>query len=216
MFGSKETSRRGVGVALVLAAGMSLLLGASPAAADTSGGGDEGSAVDRVIDRTDDTMPVLNQSARSFSANTEEVPGVIPLPDGVTLSVGETVQVNYSDGVAVHEAITLACTTTGTVGNPYKSGNSVTAKHTYGMNSSCGGGNQQIEGKLDSFASPFWHTRSSVLQLVRPGFTTTWFTSKSCVNSTNTAWKAFTIAQTTSGSTPVATSPQVTLACNPG
>jgi hypothetical protein len=60
--------------------------------------------------------PMTQRSASSGSA---AVAGsAVPLPAGVELRAGETLQVNYSDGIVVHQAVTAACSVTSSVTKP--------------------------------------------------------------------------------------------------
>ena len=167
----------------------------------------------RVIDRTGEKLPA-DVTAQREALELERpvaVRSAVPLPEGVKLSVGETVQVNYSDGVAVHQAITLACTITSSGGNPYKTGNRAQAAHTHHVSSGCPS-SQFIQAVLESYSWPWWHTRDITNSMVQPGWTSYFFTEKACVNSHNTQWKA----RNDRGTTTIAQSPEVTLACNPG
>lgn len=211
MLRSRSEVRRGMGFALALAAATSLLIGAAPAPTDGDSVADDAPVVDRVIDRTDEQLPVLDMGAQSRARGIVDVQGVIPLPDGVTLSVGEKVQINYSNGVAVHEAVTASCSTSATAANPVKSGNQATASHTVSHSSGCSG-NLSVNGGLESYAWPNWHRRDYYLSTVASGGTRYMFTAKACVNSGSTLWRS----KTGTIAAVLAQSPEVSLACNPG
>lgn len=151
-------------------------------------------------------------SARSASGATAAVEGsAVPLPAGVKLSAGETLQVNYSDGVVTHQAVTAACQVTSSVTKPYKSNNSGRADHTYGLGSGCSGATS-VNAILSSYAAPLWHQRDFESTTVSPKTTMYWGTVKGCVNSGSTTWHA----ENAVGSSSISLSPNVNLACNPG
>lgn len=105
--------------------GLILLGSATPAGAEMSTGDSETlDAVDRVIDLSDQSMPRLVTLERTELAGTgivgvQTVDGTIPLPTGVEIADGETIQVNCSDGLTVYES-TAGCTVTASSGTPFK------------------------------------------------------------------------------------------------
>ena len=199
----------------VTAVAGTLMLAAGPASASelSSGGDGDKSTPVRVVDRTFENLPVDVTAQREAIElqRPVDVRSAVPLPPDIKLSVGKTVLVNYRDGVAVHQAATQACTISSTAGNPGKSGNSALASHSHSVSSGCPS-SQFVQGILESYASPWWHTRDITNSTVEPGWTSYFFTDKACVNSNNTQWKA----RNDRGSTTIAQSPEVTLACNPG
>lgn len=201
-------------IGVVAVSGM-LMVAAGPASASegSSGGdGDESTSV-RVIDRGGEKLPVDVAAQREALELGQPVTvrTADPFPDGVELSLGETVQVNYSDGGVVRHAVALGCTITSTAGNPYKTSNKAQAAHSHSLSSGCSS-SQFIQGVLESYSWPWWHTRDIKNVTVYPGWTTYFYTQKACVNSNNTQWKA----RNDRGPTTIVQSSEVTLACNPG
>lgn len=212
---TRTTSRAWGWIGGMVAASI-LMFGSSPAvAADGSTQAEDGPQVDRVIDNSSEKLPVMgihpnSVDSRSTAQESFTVAGEIPLPTGVKLTVGETVQVNYSDGVAVHHALSAACTTSATAYNPYMGQGQVRASHSISRSSGCSGG-YLLVGELESYAPPFWHKRNSGSNTVQPGTTAFVITSKLCVNTSSKLWKARTLNVTL-----LAVSPEVSLPCNPG
>lgn len=186
----------------------------------------DASVPDRVIDlsservpwdyaalaKVDDELSATPTTHRSTSQTTSAVlGGAVPLPEGAQLRVGETLQVNYSDGIVVHQAVTAACTATSSVSNPYKSGSAGRADHSYGLSSGCPG-NTSVNAILSSFAAPWWHQRDFKTVSVIPGTTSYWGTTRTCVNSNSTTWHA----ENAVGSSSISLSSNVNIACNPG
>lgn len=167
----------------------------------------------RIIDRTFERMPIPStaaQALQSTGVTTEEyVP--IPLPPGVKLALGETVQVNYSDGVVTQQAIALACTSTSSVQTPYVSSGTARSRHTHGISSGCAQ-TASVNGILSSFAWPWWYQRDFETVTVYPNSTVSWSTIRGCQSSGSTTWHS----ENAIGSSIAALSPDVNLACNPG
>ncbi len=194
---------------------------ARPAAADPASPGDAPKpvAVTKVIDRTSEKIPVDVTAVKALQAS--ELAGAtnpqavavkpVPLPDGVTLQPGETLQVNYSNGVAVHQAITAACTSTSTVDTPYVSGGYAWSYHSHGISSGCSN-SASVNGILSSYAPPLWWQRDFQTVTVTPGSSLYWATNKKCVNSGSKTWHS----ENAIGSSDTALSPDKNLACNPG
>lgn len=156
----------------------------------------------------------LEASARGAEASDDVAAAVgkpIPLPAGVTLEAGDTVQVLYSDGVVMHEAATRTCTVTSSVTNPRKVNNTVRADHTYGLGTGCRD-RTTVVGLLDSWAPPLWHQRDFERITVSPKTTMYWGTVKGCVNSTTKTWHA----ENAVGASSISLSADKSLACNPG
>lgn len=212
-----------VGVSVAIAA--SVVFAAAPATASPAHTRSSDIATntappDQVIDRTSERMPVdatamntlqARQPAASASQQVVSTNTPIPLPAGVVLRTGETIQVNYSDGVVVHQAIAASCTSTSSVQNPYVSGGYAWSYHTHGLSSGCSG-STDVNGILSSFAWPLWHQRDFETVTVTPGSSLYWATDKKCANSGSTTWHS----ENAIGSSDTALSPDVNLACNPG
>lgn len=132
----------------------------------------------RVINLPDDRMP-LPEAAAARAGNSDGVdsmvPGVIPLPDGVRIGVGERVQVNYLDGVVVHVQTLAGCTVSHSAGNPYKSNGMARAAHSFGLSSGCPS-REYVTGRLWGHVNFFWGYRLqySHTVIVVPGNTYFW------------------------------------------
>ena len=172
-------------------------------------------APDRVIDRTSERIPidVGTLQARQQAAGNGQAVAIkpVPLPAGVVLQLGETVQVNYADGVAVHTAIAAGCSSTSTVDTPYVSSGYAWSYHTHGLSTGCVG-SASVNGILSSFAWPNWWQRDFSTVMVTPGSTLYWATNRKCVNTGSTTWHS----ENAIGSSDTALSPDKNLACNPG
>ena len=205
--------KRLMGMASAVAAvGALTILGASPAYANTSPAtDDERSAVTRVLDLTDQSMPRPATESRSVAPRGSVETEVIPLPSGLQLSVGESVQVNYADGVAVHQAVAAGCTVSIEAGVPTKSGNIATAYHWYSFTSECGDSSRIVTAGLSSYAAPLWHQRAFQTRTINRGTGQSIVTQKTCANSNTTSWRA----ETGPGSIVLATSGEARLACSP-
>lgn len=186
---------------------------AAPASASTSTPDD--GRVDiakiRIFDRTYERMPARATASQTLAGISTQSYVPMLLPPGVALAAGESLQVNYSDGVVTQQAIALGCTATSSVSNPYVQSGGARAQHSYGLSSGCGA-TAYVNGILGSFAWPLWHNRDFRSVTVRPGFTTYWTTSRVCVNSGSTTWRS----ENFIGSAVTAVSSAVNLACNPG
>ena len=211
--------------AIVAASFMMIGLGATSAVAtepdtpdpevvnDTTYGANVDVGSVRIVDRTFESMPIQATAARTLPSTglTTEAYVPIPLPPGFELAVGETVQVNYSDGVVTQQAIALACTSTSSVGNPYVTSGQARSSHSHGLSSGCAA-KASVNGILSSYAAPWWHQRDFETVTVNPDYTVYWVTSRACVNSGTTTWHS----ENAIGSSVTALSPNVNLACNPG
>lgn len=149
-----------IGVTAVAGA---LMIAASPASAspasasETSSGGDgEVLTPNRVIDRTFENLPVDVTAQREAIKlqRPVEVRSAVPLPPGVTLSVGESVQVNYRNGVALHQAVSLGCTTSSTAGTPFSWGSYAESDDSHYVSSGCPS-SQFIQAVMESYAWPW-------------------------------------------------------------
>ena len=203
-----------------LALAFMTIAAANPAASNiSSDNGTSAVAVDHIIDRTSDRMPVaaiamdaLQVRQQTASANQQPVTVHTPisLPAGVALRTGKTVQVNYSDGVVVHQALAASCTATSSVGNPEIYNELALASHSYGLSGGCSA-TASVKGILSSFAWPWWHPRDFRTVTVRPAGTTYWTTRTICVNSASTTWHA----ENAVGSSIITVTPDINLACHP-
>ncbi|TDW29882.1 hypothetical protein EDD25_1600 [Cryobacterium psychrophilum] len=212
---------RTAGLIGALALAFMTIAAANPVASYTApDNGTNAVAVDQIIDRMSDRMPVdatainaLQERQQTASANQQPVTvhTPIPLPAGVALRTGENVQVNYSDGVVVHQSLAASCTATSSVGNPYVSNGVALASHSYGLSGGCSA-TASVNGILSSFAWPWWHQRDFHTVNVSPSSTTYWATRKICVNTGSTTWHA----ENSVGSSSISLTPDVNLACNPG
>jgi hypothetical protein len=173
-----------------------------------------------VIDRTSESVPVDAAARKELEARALADPDgpssvlalkEVPLPAGVKLQPGESVQVNYSNGVAVHQMNALGCTATSTVDTPYVSGGYAWSYHTYGLGTNCSG-STDVNGILESHSWPLWHWRDWETRSVTPGSKLYWATNKKCVNGGLTSWHSL----NTIGSSTISSSPDKELACNPG
>lgn len=189
-------------------------MGGAPASASASTSmASESSEVapDRILERADQSMPVAVSASRvAGSGETITVIGEIPVPSDIRLSVGETVQINYVDGVVTHTAVTRACTQTATVSLPYKTGSSARSHHEYGLSSGCVDNEQRAEGVMSSHAWPVWHQRAwARTSIIRPGTLISWNVTKACTSNGSTLWRA----TTGQGANVVAASGEKSLAC---
>lgn len=183
------------------------------------GDGTSPSPADRVIDRTSERIPIDVTAVNTLKARQLNASDggqaiaikPVPLPDGVVLKPGETIQVNYADGVAVHTAIAAGCSSTSTVDTPYVSGGYAWSYHTHGLSTGCSG-SAYVNGILSSLAWPNWWQRDFETVNVTPGSTLYWATNRKCVNSGSTTWHS----ENAIGSSDTALSPDKNLACNPG
>lgn len=209
---AKGRTTAGFAGVLMIAA---LTFSAAPAIAATGAPADGNVDVGavRIIDRTSESMPLRTTAAKTLQSTgmTPEAYVPIPLPPGVELAAGETVQVNYSDGVITQQAITASCTTSSSVETPYVATGYARSRHSHGLSSGCAG-TADVNGILSSYAAPWWHQRKFVTVTVTPGAMVSWSTTKACQNSGTTTWHS----ENAIGSSDTALSPDVNLACNPG
>jgi len=197
-------------LAAVSVSACALLLAASPSAqaAQPAAGDSGGLTVTRVIDRPNEKIPVPAE-ARSMTSTSEAVTAVgeLPLPAGVTIKTGETVQVNYADGVGVYAALSDDCTVSATASTPKKT--SLSYAYGTGQASVSDGCDGAVYGEARLYAEYFWlqdYRGSSVY----PGTRVTWPVTKKCKGTASTRWNT-TVAINGSGT--IATSKKVTLAC---
>jgi len=193
----------------VLAAGST-----SASASDSAPLGDDAATPSvRVIDRSDESAPAATSAPLTRGAVSPpiSVKGVIPVPSEIALRVGETVQVNYSDGVVVHQALAAGCTSSSAVSNPYVASGYAWADHSHSLSSGCPS-STSVNGILSSFAWPWWHQRDFYTVSVNPGTSVYWSPRKKCQNSSSTTWHT----ENAIGSSTTALSADVNLACNPG
>lgn len=162
------------------------LLGASPKAEAVS------PPTIRVLDRRDQKLPVLDHANRTpSSASGRLAEGVIPLPKGITLQGGETLEIHYADGTASYQAITSSCTYTSTVGNPFKTGNAVQANFSIGASAGCTTGNGAT-GFLAGWVNWFLgQHRTGVFKNALPGQTWYWNVYTECVSSDRGPWQSY-------------------------
>ena len=158
-------------------------------------------------------MPVAKRAALAQEAVSPPiaVDGVIPVPADISLRVGETVQVNYGDGVIVHRALAAGCTSSSAVSNPYVASGYAWSDHSHSLSSGCPS-STSVNGILSSFAWPWWQQRDFYTVTVSPGTSVYWSPRKQCQNSGSTTWHA----ENAIGSSTTALSADVNLACNPG
>lgn len=205
--------KRRIRVASVVATvGALSILGASPAYANTSPAtDDERSAATRVLDITDQSMPRPAAESRGLAPGGSVETEVIPLPAGLKLRVGESVQVNYADGVAVHEAVAAGCTVSIEAGVPTESGNVATAYHWYSFTTGCADATRIVTAGLSSYAWPLWHQRAFQTRTINRGTGQSIVTQKTCANTNSTSW----LSETGPGSVVLATSAEASLRCSP-
>lgn len=193
-------------VRVTLAALLSALIltsaGPGPSRADSVSATDnvvvEEVTVPRTLDRTDEPIP-LPSSLRKARADTDGVDVVqaeVPLPDGVTLQVGESVQVNYSDGVAVHTALKATCTQTATASTPKLStANSVYGRHTFSLSTGCTG-KVYPEGRIIRVGLlGIWKAAAVRTIQVLPGALASWNVPWTCRNKNATEWLSVTAGE---------------------
>lgn len=186
--------------------------GGAPAyASQTPSDDGSGGPIDRVIDHSDQAMPTSQSAARMANGDQPvTIVGEIPLPEDLQLRVGETVQVNYSDGVVTHEAVTAACTVSALSGNPYRtSAAQARSHHEYSLSSSCGDASHTAEGLMSSYAWPVWHQRAWVYVTVNRGTLKSWDVTKKCDSNASSLWRS----TTSRGANVVASSGEVSLGC---
>ncbi|QRY41078.1 hypothetical protein JVX92_01985 [Microbacterium hominis] len=193
----------------VLAAGST-----SASASDSAPLGDDAATPSvRVVDRTNESAPAATRAPLMGDAVSPpvSVKGVIPVPPEINLRVGESVQVNYSDGVVVHQALAAGCTSSSAVSNPYVASGYAWSDHSHSLSSGCPN-STSVNGILSSFAWPLWHQRHFYTVTVTPGTSVYWSPRKQCQNNGSTTWHA----ENAIGSSTTALSADVNLACNPG
>lgn len=211
----ERSKRRGRATALAVGFVVACLVavsGAASAQANELVPGFETPQADRVIDLSNVKMPVASAPATRKSASDSSfmVYGeVVPLPVGKSIRAGETVEVIYADGVAIHQALSAACTVTVTAGVPSKSGSNALSRHTYYVGAGCTDAPHGAQAIISSFAWPLWHSRAQSFVSVNAGWTATFFASIACSNSNSTSW----MSTTGRGANVIATSGQVNLAC---
>lgn len=170
----------------------------------------------RVIDLSRETLPTSSSAQAADEAVLQnpdivvESPGVLALPTGIELSPGETLQVNYADGVAVYEAITASCTITRVANTPTKYTPSTPdrATTTFSVSLTSGCSNGPFYGHLMRGTPPLDVSVASKNVVGAPGSTMYWATYKNCLT---TAWHKYYSEVT--GMMGVKTSKAVTLAC---
>lgn len=209
----RHTTR--VAGAVVLVAAL-VLAGSGNARADDlpPDSGDQMRSNHRVLDRSNELMPrpALAAGMQDDSGRPLAVPGVIPLPAGLSLALGETVQVNYADGVAVHTALAAKCTQSATAETPRLSTvNSVLANHTFSLSSGCLQ-KARPEGRLTRVGLlGFWFAEDLRVVTVNPGATYYWTTSRACANKNATEWLSVTAGEEAGAA--IATSPKKSFKC---
>lgn len=137
----------------------------------------------------------------------------VPLSEGVTLGVGETLQVNYSDGVAVHTALKAACTQSSTAGVPKltTAGNIVYGSHSFSLSAGC---SQKVypEGRVIRVAALGIHKAMAVRTIqVLPGALASWNVQWTCKSKNATEWFSVTAGEV--GGAAIATSAKKKLNC---
>lgn len=172
--------------------GLILLGSATPAGAELSTGTTD--AVDRVIDLSDQSMPKLVTPESAELAGTgivgvQTVDGTIPLPAGVDIADGETIQVNYSDGLTVYES-TAGCTVTASSGTPFKNYtyNTGQASFSFSVSSGCtyrDGGTGLLYGYRGGILG---YKSVNKYASALPGRTVYWATSMGCKYGTTRPW----------------------------
>jgi hypothetical protein len=215
----------GLGGAIIIAG---ITVGAAaPASAATAAATGTADGVTRVVDRTSEAMPVDSAAIRTLhariqslstaqrtegSANVGAVRSTadIPLPAGVTMKPGETVLVNYADGVVTHTAITASCTSTSSAQTPYKDSGYAWSYHDHHLSAGCAGGTS-VNGLLETKALTFgWTARDFETVTVDPNSSMYWATDAKCKGSSNTSWHGL----NSIGSSVTAQSATKTLACS--
>ncbi|WJY00879.1 hypothetical protein [Curtobacterium sp. 458] len=131
-----------------------------------------------------------------------------PLTDVGKLEPGQSVQVNYKDGVVVQRAVTASCTVKDTVQTPYKESGYAWSYHDYGRSAGCSG-SVTVVGLLSSYAPPSWHYRDRDEQTTAPNQTTYWATNAKCKNTSTQKWHS----ENAIGSSTTSLSPDKNLAC---
>lgn len=187
-------------LAVTLAACALIGAGATRAHATEPTVGEPGPSVDRVIDRSHEKMP-WRAAARSTAAQEGIVVGVAsPVPADLAPGEGETVQVNYADGVVLHQSIAAGCTVSKSAGVPEKRSGKAQARHTLEVSVGCTNRYSATGYLIEGSA-----TRDSDTWSGGPGSYASWLTSRTCSGSGGRAWYAM---------TDDVTSAKITLACN--
>lgn len=209
-----------LGGAMTLAA---LTIGAAaPAQADTTA-----ATGTRVIDQTSTAMPVDHAAMSALKARLDVSPSStsprvasaapnsiksseeVPLPAGVSLEPGQTVQVNYADGTAIHTAISAACTSSSTAEKPYKESGYAWSYHSHHLSAGCSG-STSVNGLLETPGLLGWNAQDFETVTVTPNSTLYWATDKKCKGTSSTRWHGL----NSIGSSVTAQSAEVKLACS--
>lgn len=114
-------------------------------------------------------------------------------PSGVKLEVGEKVQINYADGVAVHEMITASCTVSATANTAYRFRSNPSGKY-YGsgiVSFSNGSGCAYSDSATGYLRGPtlLGGPRVSQRLSAQPGQRTTIVLSSECKNTNSNLWR---------------------------
>lgn len=170
----------------------------------------------RVVDRRNQLLPAsrlpLPQADMDSQVRIVMTPGEVPLPSGEALSVGEVVQVNYSNGVAVHERVAATCTVSATAQSPFKAEgpnySRAVARLSYSRSSGCKKG-----GAMAMLWGPHLFQGTSVLSsqylVVVGGWTSSVQLLKNCKKGNKKLWRS------QMGAPEIAGSSWVTLPCTP-
>ena len=89
--------------------------------------------INRVIDRTGEKMPWPAAARSGAELGRLSMRAEVSRPAGLTVAIGQSVQVNYADGVVVHQALSDSCDVTASAGYPTKTNNHAHAAHSYGL-----------------------------------------------------------------------------------
>jgi len=168
----------------------------------------------RTLDLTSEMMPTeLAPDLRD--TDPIEVAQEIPLPSGVKLAVGEAIQVEYADGLVLHEQSTAACKTTSSVTKPKlvtfpKQKGRTSSSHSFGQSSGCSG---NLYVNFEQLVGNKAYGRTE--HKVSPGKTVSKLTQVTCAKKTSTKWKAANYLDDGYNGFTISETPNVTLACKP-
>ena len=136
-------------------------------------------------------------------------PGVIELPSGVELEVGETIQINYADGTVVYAAPMAGCVTSTGASPPIVNAGNAWTLNEHSSNSGCSGVTYNLTGQIQSKTLGAWWTRASTTKTLYGGQSLAWPTKTPCIQTTNAEWRGRTLI----GGTLVAQSSATNIPC---
>ena len=183
---------------------------------------------DRVV-VVDGPMPTGAAGTANRSAGPSEngviVDGVAPVPKEYAPAPGQTVTVQYTDGVTSYTGVieekttaarasapaaALACVVSQSVGKPsLQSTRFIRASLSLAVGSGCGAADRGTGHLAVNWLGLAVEKASSQSSVINPGYTGYWFVSYNCPTSNASSWRA----SVNSGSAATQTTPYVTLNC---